>query len=70
MKYFLQLVELILTSFFVALIIANLIEIWYPDLWFVSTIVSFILWFALGIRYFKFKNEMMKFKPAQEVKKS
>jgi len=70
MKYILQLVELILTSFFVALITANLIEIWYPDLWFVSAMVSFIIWFVLGIRYFKFKNEMMKFNPTQEVKKS
>jgi len=69
MIYILQLVELILTSFFVALIIANLIEIWYPDLWLVSVIVSFVLWFILGIRYFMFKNEMMKFKPPKELKK-
>ncbi len=66
--YILQLFELILTSFLFAFIIANLVEIWNPDLWVVSAIVSFVLWFILGIRYFKFKNEMMKFKTPQELK--
>jgi hypothetical protein len=65
MKYILQLIELILTSIFIALIVANLIEIWYPDLWLSSLIVSFVLWFIIGIRYFKFKNEMMKFRPTK-----
>ena len=50
MKYILQLIELILTSIFIALIVANLIEIWYPDLWLSSLIVSFVLWFIIGIR--------------------
>jgi ABC-type polysaccharide/polyol phosphate export permease len=65
MKYILQLIELILTSIFIALIVANLIEIWYPDLRLLSAVVSFVLWFILGIRYFKFKNEMMKFRPTK-----
>jgi len=68
MIYILQLIELILTSSFIALMIANLIEIWYPDLWLVSAFVSFFIWFIVGLRYFKFKNEMMKFKPPGEIK--
>ena len=68
MIYILQLVELILTSIFVALIVANLIEIWYSDLWLASVFASFFIWFIIGLRYFKFKNEMMKFKPPSEIK--
>ena len=59
----LQFIELILTSFLFAFIVANLVEIWNPDLWLVSVIVSFGIWFLAGIRYFTLKNEMLQSKP-------
>lgn len=61
----LQFIELILTSFLFAFIVANLVEIWNPDLWLVSGIFSFSIWFLAGIRYFTLKNEMLKHKPQQ-----
>jgi LPS O-antigen subunit length determinant protein (WzzB/FepE family) len=54
----LQFIELILTSFLFALIIANLVEILKPELWLVSALISFIIWLLGGIRYFKLKNKM------------
>jgi hypothetical protein len=59
----LQLIELILTSFLFAFIVANLVEILNPDLWLVSGIASFYIWFLAGTRYFTLKNEMLKHKP-------
>jgi len=59
----LQFIELILTSFLFAFIVANLVEILNPDLWLVSGIVSFCIWFLAGIRYFTLKNEMLQSKP-------
>jgi hypothetical protein len=61
----LQFIELVLTSFLFAFIVANLVEIMIPDLWLVSGIVSFCIWFLAGIRYFTLKNEMLKQKPQQ-----
>lgn len=63
MKHSLQLFELIITSFLFAFIVANIVEIWKPDLWLSSAIISFIVWFTAGLRYVKLKNEMMKYKP-------
>jgi hypothetical protein len=54
----LQFIELILTSFLFALIIANLVEILEPELWLVGALISFIIWLLGGIRYFKLKNKM------------
>ena len=54
----LQFIELILTSFLFALIIANLVEILEPELWLVSALISFNIWLLGGIRYFKLKNKM------------
>ena len=67
MKHSLQLFELIITSFLFAFIIANLVEVWNPDLWLTSAITSFLIWFTAGLRYFKLKNEMMKNKPPQTL---
>jgi hypothetical protein len=64
MKLF-QLIELTLTSFLFAFIIANLVEIMNPELWLTSAVVSFIIWAASGLRYFYLKNEMLKYKPKQ-----
>ena len=61
----LQYIELILTAFLFAFMVANLVEIFYPDLWLVSGIASFCIWFLAGIRYFILKNEMLKHKPGQ-----
>jgi hypothetical protein len=61
----LQFIELFLTSFLFAFMIANLVEIWKPDLWLIIALASFIIWFLAGIRYFILKNEMLKHKPQQ-----
>jgi hypothetical protein len=58
----LQFLELIITSFLFAFIIANLVEVWNSELWLVGAIISFVLWFIGGIRYFRLKNEMLKSK--------
>jgi hypothetical protein len=63
MRSVLQTVELFISSFLFAFIVANLIEIWYPKSWLISSIISFIFWFVIGLRYFKLKNEMMNNKP-------
>jgi glucose uptake protein GlcU len=55
----LQFIELILTSFLFALIIANLVEILKPELWLVSALISFIIWSLGGFRFFKLKNERL-----------
>ena len=65
MKFNLQLFELIITSFLFALITANMVEIWAPDLWLASAIVSFSVWFIAGVRYFTLKNKLLKHKPFQ-----
>ena len=62
-----QFIELILTSFLFAFIIANLVEIWSPDLWLAGAIVSFGIWFLAGVRYFKLKNEMLMHKSEQSA---
>jgi len=59
----LQLIELIITSFLFAFLVANLVEIWNPDLWLVAMVISFVVWFIGGIRYFTLKNEMLQSKP-------
>ncbi len=59
----LQLIELTLTSFLFAFIVANLVEIFSPELWLPGAIFSFIIWSLGGFRYFKLKNEMLKHKP-------
>jgi len=59
----LQLIELIITSFLFAFLVANLVEIWNPDLWLVAIVISFVVWFIGGIRYFTLKNEMLQSKP-------
>ena len=63
----LQFLELTITSFLFAFIIANLVEVWNSELWLVSAIVSFVVWFIAGIRYFIFKNRMLKHKPPQTI---
>ena len=63
----LQIFELIITSFLFAFIIANLVEVWNSELWLISAIVSFLLWFLAGIRYFTLKNEMLKHKSQQTL---
>ena len=63
MKYALQVIELIITSFLFAFLVANLVEIWNPDLWLVAIVISFVVWFIGGIRYFTLKNEMLQCKP-------
>jgi hypothetical protein len=62
-----QLIELTLTSFLFAFIIANLVEFMNPELWLTSAVVSFIIWAAGGFRYFYLKNEMLKHKPSQAI---
>lgn len=62
-----QFIELILTSFLFAFLIANLVEIWNADLWFAGAIVSFGIWFLAGVRYFRLKNEMLRHKPEQSA---
>jgi hypothetical protein len=62
MKTF-QVIELLLTSFLFAFIIANLVEILKPELWLASVVVCFVVWWPGGLRYFKLKNEMLKSKP-------
>ena len=52
----LQVIELIITSFLFAFLVANLVEIWNPDLWLVAIVISFVVWFLAGIRYFIFKE--------------
>jgi hypothetical protein len=64
----LQFFELIITSPLFAFIIANLVEVWNSELWLVSAIVSFLLWFLTGIRYFTLKNEMLKHKSKQTIR--
>ena len=64
----LQIYELIITSFLFAFMIANLVEVWNSELWLISAIVSFLLWFLTGIRYFTLKNEMLKHKPKQTIR--
>ena len=59
----LQLIELIITSFLFAFLVANLVEIWNPDLWLVAIVISFVVLFIRGIRYFNLKNEMLQSKP-------
>ena len=59
----LQLIELIITSFLFAFLVANLVEILNPDLWLVAKVISFVVWFIGGIRYFTLKNEMLQSKP-------
>jgi hypothetical protein len=59
----LQFIELILTSFLFAFVTANFVEIWRPDLWLISAVVSFFVWLIGGVRYFYLKNEMLKHKP-------
>ena len=65
----LQLLELTITSLLFAFIIANLVEVWNSELWLVSTIVSFVVWFIGGIRYFTLKNEMSQNKPKTTLNK-
>lgn len=64
----LQLIELILTSVLFADVVANLVEIWKPDLRLISAIISLFVWFIGGIRYFYLKNEMLKHKPSNDIK--
>jgi uncharacterized membrane protein YraQ (UPF0718 family) len=59
----LQFFELVLTSVLFAFIVAGLVELWSPDLWLISVLVSFVAWFVGGIRYFTLKNEMFQNKP-------
>ena len=65
----LQLLELTITSLLFAFIIANLVEVWNSELWLVSAIVSFVVWFIGGIRYFTLKNEMSQNKPKTTLNK-
>lgn len=63
-----QLFELIITSLLFAFMVSNLVEVLKPDLWLVSTLVSFSSWFVIGIRYYYLKNEMLKYKPNETVR--
>ena len=63
----LQFSELTITSFLFAFIFANLVEICRPDLWLISALVSFIIWFIGGIRYFTLKNELFSNKPKTNI---
>ncbi len=65
----LQYLELIITSFLFAFLIANLVEVWNSELWLVSAIISFVVWFIGGIRYFTLKNEMFQNKPKTTLNK-
>lgn len=65
----LQYLELIITSFLFAFLIANLVEVWNSELWLVSAIISFVVWFIGGIRYFTLKNEMSQNKPKTTLNK-
>ncbi len=67
MKHSLQFLELILTSLLFAFLVANLVEIWNPDLWLVAIVISFVVWFLAGIRYFILKNRMLKHKFPQTI---
>lgn len=65
----LQYLELIITSFLFAFLIANLVEVWNSELWLVSAIISFVVWFIGGIRYFTLKNEISQNKPKTTLNK-